>query len=308
MSKTVAASTLDFLAPGTRNYTFACMASAILMAVPLMGRGMGATALMPTVIGLVLVFVRWRAGPVLIMLSLAWLVQLDRLGLGPFQFIQWLLEMLVSLFARLPYVVYRPNPAPKLLRPAPVLDVMLCSAVVVYLAAYCRLLGVTRNIFPVDWQRRGPSAGLKPNGEPKLGPVIEQKRSSRTIEGSEIASLASAAVGCAALAQILALWLSKRTARGDLTFLFERQIALNISDGVWQALLLLWIFAILLGVAAGLMSYLGHLRIGAEEAALYLQDQLWRETRREQARLNRWLAWAEKREARRRARRERGVR
>jgi hypothetical protein len=41
-----------------------------------------------------------------------------------------------------------------------------------------------------------------------------------------------------------------------------------------------------------------------EEAALYLQDELWRQTRREQARLNRWLAWAEKREARRRARRK----
>jgi len=33
-----------------------------------------------------------------------------------------------------------------------------------------------------------------------------------------------------------------------------------------------------------------------EEAALFLQDTLWRETSREQRRINRWIAWARRRQ------------
>ena len=46
---------------------------------------------------------------------------------------------------------------------------------------------------------------------------------------------------------------------------------------------------------------LGHWRarqMTAAEGELSLQDTLWRETRREQRRLNRWLAWAELRRRR----------
>jgi hypothetical protein len=43
---------------------------------------------------------------------------------------------------------------------------------------------------------------------------------------------------------------------------------------------------------AALLRYLALRRMTPPEAGLYLQDVLWRETRREQRRLNRWLAWA----------------
>jgi hypothetical protein len=37
---------------------------------------------------------------------------------------------------------------------------------------------------------------------------------------------------------------------------------------------------------------LGRRRAPTEENLLYLQDQLWQQTRHEQATLNRWLVWA----------------
>jgi hypothetical protein len=39
--------------------------------------------------------------------------------------------------------------------------------------------------------------------------------------------------------------------------------------------------------------------MSVEEATLLLQDTLWLETRREQGRINRWLAWARLRSRRR---------
>ena len=77
-------------------------------------------------------------------------------------------------------------------------------------------------------------------------------------------------------------------------------VRIHIADAVWHLLLLLWLFAVVLIVLTSLTGYLGALRMTPAESALYLQDQLWRQTRREQARLNRWLAWAEKRAARHR--------
>ena len=68
--------------------------------------------------------------------------------------------------------------------------------------------------------------------------------------------------------------------------------------------MLLWVFGLLLVLAAGAVAYLGQQRLTPEEAAMFLQDELWRQTRREQARLGRWLAWATLRRRRREAVRE----
>ena len=51
--------------------------------------------------------------------------------------------------------------------------------------------------------------------------------------------------------------------------------------------------ALLLGLFA-LLGYRGWQRQSADEAALFLRDTLWAETRREQRRIQRWLAWRRK--------------
>ena len=60
------------------------------------------------------------------------------------------------------------------------------------------------------------------------------------------------------------------------------------------AAILAIIVALVLGVVVA-SAFLGYWRSAAqtrEQAALVLQDAVWAETRGEQRRLNRWLAWA----------------
>jgi hypothetical protein len=45
-------------------------------------------------------------------------------------------------------------------------------------------------------------------------------------------------------------------------------------------------------IAASVFGYLAQRRMLPDEAALYLQDSVWRETPREQRRVMAWLAWA----------------
>jgi len=47
-----------------------------------------------------------------------------------------------------------------------------------------------------------------------------------------------------------------------------------------------------LAVAGITASYVRLASATPEESLLYLQDQSWRHTRREQGNLNRWLTWA----------------
>lgn len=290
----------DALAPGTRFYTIVCMVSALVLAVPLLARGVGTGALLPALAGVLLPLARWRAGPLLLIFSFLWLVQADRLGLGPMQFLGRLLRHLLSLFIVMPPGPgFHDNPLPKLARPELMLDVFLVGAIVVYVAAYYRLLGVTRAIFPIDRQRRGPSPGLKSSGVPKFGPILEPKRSASLIDSRELGKLVPAGIIATVLAQYLLLWLQKRSARNDLAPHLPFGLNVQIRDNVWHLLLLLGFLGGGLIVVTSLLGYLGLRRQTPAEAALYLQDQLWRQTRREQARLNRWLAWAEKREARR---------
>ena len=74
-----------------------------------------------------------------------------------------------------------------------------------------------------------------------------------------------------------------------------------IAPALWHLALLLWSFSLFLIVVFGVIAYLGQRRLTPDEAELYLQDELWRQTRREQSRLNRWLAWAVQRRKRRAA-------
>ena len=63
-------------------------------------------------------------------------------------------------------------------------------------------------------------------------------------------------------------------------------------DALWQGVLVLWLAVLGLLLASAVLGYLRRLRAPLAENLLYLQDQLWRETRGEQSLLNRWLTWA----------------
>ena len=76
------------------------------------------------------------------------------------------------------------------------------------------------------------------------------------------------------------------------SWLQGQETDLVILDTAWQGILVLWLLGGAVLAAASVLRYLALRRMTPAEAELYLQDVLWRETRGEQRRLNRWLAWA----------------
>jgi hypothetical protein len=210
--------------------------------------------------------------------------------------VQTVLEAIAALFSGGPSpTTYRDFPFHRLQEEAPLLDVLLAVAFVGYTAAHYRLVSVTRHIFPVDRRRRVRQAGAGKRRRPSLGPVLEQKRSPGLFRTDEAGPLLFAAVACACLAEFLWLWLSDRSVGSDLLEYSGFQQAVPIPDPLWRLFLLVWVFCLVLIPITGILAYLGQRRLTAEESALFLQDQLWRQTRREQSRLSRWLAWATRR-------------
>ena len=67
---------------------------------------------------------------------------------------------------------------------------------------------------------------------------------------------------------------------------------LDFPSPVWRAVVVAWIIGAGLYVVFGLLDYWSQRSMNAEEAAVFLQDVLWKETRGEQRRLNRWHVWA----------------
>ena len=286
---------------GTTFYTALSLAALAVAAVPLLARGFGPWALFPSLGGLLAVLFGWRVGPGLFLFNLLWLAVADRLRFSPWGLLSYVLDLVTHWLMRSPRPLYGPLPDwPWSLfgGAEPLLDMLLAAAVVFYVACHSRLLAVTTNLFPVERKRRerGPVEG---GGRLALAPEPPQKRSAAVVEPAEAAPLLVAALTAACLAEFLWLWLSVRDPAADLASLIHLGAAINIHPGLWRLLVLAWVAFVVLVPLTGLLAYLGQLRLTAAEAGLYLQDQLWRQTRREQARVNRWLAWASRRERRR---------
>ena len=60
-------------AAGVGPYTLLCSAALLLLGLPLFLRGLGEWSLFPVLVGLLALVLRWRAGPVLVLLALFWL-------------------------------------------------------------------------------------------------------------------------------------------------------------------------------------------------------------------------------------------
>jgi hypothetical protein len=61
---------------------------------------------------------------------------------------------------------------------------------------------------------------------------------------------------------------------------------------VWPFIVTVWILAVVIAVMGGAFAWWRRQQMSVEEATLFLQDQWWQDTRRDQRRVARWLAWA----------------
>ena len=158
------------------------------------------------------------------------------------------------------------------------MDVLLCAAVLGYVAGHYRLQGIWHRLLPVDTRQRfGP-----PRRDFWLrmrSPAVKEARPGRQITPQEITWLVIDLPLCAVLAQVGLALLPKEM--GDL----------HLPVRLMQLLTLLWLLGVGFLVAITFLGYLKQRSFDAAAAQMYLQDQLWRDTRGEQRRVNRWLSW-----------------
>jgi hypothetical protein len=160
------------------------------------------------------------------------------------------------------------------------MDLILCAAVLAYVMGHYRLLSLVRHVFPPDPRRTPGSRYVDP----------ARRRSADLVSGWEMALLVLALPLWTVLSVVAWGWLIEDTA------------PLGLGREAWRTLRIIWIGLAIVATTGAVAGYLRQSLAGPEESLLYLQDQLWRQTRREQGSLNRWLAWARLRAQRRRER------
>jgi hypothetical protein len=272
------------------NYTVLCLFALVVMTSILLQTGIGLWGLLPAAVGLVAVYTHWRAGPPLVLVSLACLLGMHRAGMD-------MPVLLLSLLGRVGRLFNFPNQRVPLPQGAWAwqddgvgTDVVLCTAVLAYTAAHYRLLSLVNHAFPPDPRRRERPPAPPGGGRRPAGRVVEQPRSPATAVPAELVLLLGG----------LPLWAGTAALLWDRLTADEPAVPPRPGESdVWLAMVLIWVVGLIVVLTTVLLRYLGQYQTTVEENRLYLQDQVWRETRREQSRLNRWLVWARRRGQRR---------
>jgi hypothetical protein len=294
--------------PLARAYTILCGAALFVMALALIENGRDPlTAVVLAGLGALLVLVRFRAGPPVLLAGFIALEVAHRL-LRPWAFRG-------QAFG---------------LDESPAMDVVLCAAVLTSAAGMYRLLALTRTALPVDPRRPPPLTptplprgergafgsplprgergafgsplppGERGRGEGRRAPPHDARRPrAATAAGQgELATLAVAAVLCAAAA--FGVWLVLSAT--DTPAWWENAYAarsLRAARYEWRVLLLLWGVGLSAAVVGGAAAYLLWATAPPAAHRVYLHDQAWLETRRDQSRVSRFLVWARLRGQRR---------
>lgn len=220
--------------PATRVYESVCLGALLVVGLGLLQREFTFWSILPVLIGIAGVTARWRLAPLLVVLSVGFILT-DSWLVGRY-----------------------PRPM------QPLEKYLLCGGLLAYIAAQLRLQGLAHGLVPRDPRKHAPRVG--------------QVR--RDVAGQELIGFAIALAACIALATAMLAWLPDR---------WEHH--LGISGTAWHLLILAWLLGLSFWISASLLKYLDQKRMLPDLALLYLQDQLWEETRREQRRPNRWLAW-----------------
>jgi hypothetical protein len=248
--------------PGVRAYVLVCLGGLLAIFVGLIERGGGLSALFPLIVGMLALILRWKGAPLYLVLSVVWVV--------------WAAARGLDLFSSVLYTIGYTPASKESFDWLPLPDSMICVGVLLYSAAYYRLQGLVVHLFPVEPRRYPSSIGMRRGVRPK--PRL--RRSASLVSGPEIARLLMLVAGCTAAAFLFWFWLEHQRFRQER------------SPDQWRAMVLVWLFGVGLIIVTSVFGYLNQRRMLPDEAALYLQDAVWRETPREQRRLAAWLAWA----------------
>ncbi len=159
-------------------------------------------------------------------------------------------------------------------------DVALCAAMLAYVAGHYRLLALRSHILPPDPRQRyhKEARAVVPLG--RLGKVVAQHRPAAHISRGELMWFVLQLPLFAIAAQVVWIVLG---ARRELHEFSLRWV---------QFLQLAWGLGLVVFVASQLFRFWRLLSMDRLTARVMLQDELWQETRGEQRRVGRWLAWS----------------
>ena len=244
--------------PVVRDYMIVSLLALLFITLILWEEGFGAWSVLPLLLGGVGIVASWPGSPPLVLFALVMLLMKRSWIQGVHRHFQG--------------------------EPSLVIDLMLAATTLVYLAGAMRLLTLVRHATPPDVHRSRKPPASRVAGRWLL-PKEPAGRSLLEVPANEIVVLLTAAPCFVVLAYVL--WY-RLASEGEPPGWLE---PLPL-PGAWHALLLAWGVGIALVAMHAFLSYLSRAQATREESLLYLQDQLWQETRGEQRRLNRWLAWA----------------
>lgn len=202
-----------------------------------------------------------------LILSLGAFGILDRVRFSP---------MLMLLAIAVPYLIERQDSDPffdpdlRSMRFLDGADVLVCMAALTYFIGHYRLLGLWAGVLPAD--SRSPAAA-------RAKPAPPQRRSEESLNAAEVAALVFTVPAFALLAEFACL-------------LLKQPWMMTGIDPRWnQFLLIAWTMLLAMFLTAHAFRYWRRLQMDRATALLMLQDILWHETRGEQRRIHRWLAW-----------------
>jgi hypothetical protein len=166
----------------------------------------------------------------------------------------------------------------------PALDLMLCASALTFVIAFYRRLSVESGIFPADPRKAPPAT---PGGKPV--PVPRVRRAASLAAPGELAVLG------------FVIPLGTVTGYVLLRVLYQsrppRVLRMGDHPEQWRLLVVCWAAAAAFLAGAVVLAYLGRARATRAQNLMFLQDQLWSETPREQGRVNRLLTRARLRTA-----------
>ena len=162
------------------------------------------------------------------------------------------------------------NPDGRPVRFLDITDVLLCIAALTYFIGHYRLHGLWFGVLPPDARFK-----TKP-GEKPAPPRVRSEESLSVTELVTLVFMVPALVFAA-----------------ELAYLFLRQPmgVLDLPPRWKQLVLAAWLLLLVMFLVAHLFRHWRRLQMDRVSALLTLQDILWNETRGEQRRINRWLAW-----------------
>ncbi len=147
-------------------------------------------------------------------------------------------------------------------------DVLICVTALTYFIGHYRLNGLWYGVVPVSTSAVRRDQGRLPGS-----------RSEESLSAAELVALVFTIPAFALLAQFAFLLLA------------QRWTLLELGPRPRQFLAVAWILFVVMFLAAHAFRYWQRLQMDRISAMLMLQDILWNETRGEQRRIQRWLAW-----------------